>query len=134
MKKILYSLLFISGFIGAQVHTTYLWHMHQPTYWGEKSKADPNRYQLVKESEDLKNSGQNNYSDGLAHPLNNLSEIFGLADRVNAYQYQPKNAVGSISSLPKAGAQMTYGGSLIENINSLGAANQWGYSSGWKMM
>lgn len=132
MKKILYSLLFISGFIGAQVHTTYLWHMHQPTYWGEKSKADPNRYQLVKESEDLKNSGQNNYSDGLAHPLNNLSEIFGLADRVNAYQYQPKNAVGSISSLPKAGAQMTYGGSLIENINSLGAANQWGYSSGWK--
>lgn len=132
MKKILYSLLFISGFIGAQVHTTYLWHMHQPTYWGEKSKADPNRYQLVKESEDLKNSGQNNYSDGLAHPLNNLSEIFGLADRVNAYQYQPKNAVGSISSLPKAGAQMTYGGSLIENLNSLGAANQWGYSSGWK--
>lgn len=132
MKKILYSLLFISGFLGAQVQTTYLWHMHQPTYWGETSKSNPNRYQMVKESEDLKNSGQNTYSDGLAHPLNNLSEIFGLADRVNAYQYQPKNAVSSISSYAKAGAQMTYGGSLIENLNSLGAANQWGYSSGWK--
>lgn len=132
MKKILYSLLFISGFIGAQVHTTYLWHMHQPTYWGEKSKADPNRYQMVKESQDLKNSGQNTYSDGLAHPTNNLEEIFGLSDRVNAYQYQPRNAVNSIKYLPKAGAQITYGGSLMENINSLGAANQWGYSSGWK--
>lgn len=122
--------LSVKGF--SQVHTSYLWHMHQPTYWGETSKSDPNRYQLVKESEDLKNSGQSNYSDGLAHPLNNLNEIFNLNDRINAYQYQPKNAVSSISGYPKAGAQMTYGGSLIENINSLGDANQWGYSSGWK--
>ena len=116
----------------AQVHYTYLWHMHQPTYWGEVSVSNPYRYQMVNESEDLKNSGGNIYSDGLAHPLNNLNEIFSLPDRVNAYQYQPKNAVQSIMGNPKAGAQLTYGGSLIENLNSLGAANQWGYSTNWK--
>lgn len=124
---------FLITFIShAQVHTTYLWHLHQPTYWGEVSLQNPNRYQMVKESQDMKLGGQNTYSDGLAHPLNNLEEIFGLADRVNAYQYQPKNAIQSIMAHAKAGAQVTYGGSLIENINSLGAANQWGYSADWK--
>lgn len=133
MKKItVIALFFIQNILFSQVHTTYLWHMHQPTYWGEVSQSNPNRYQMVKESQDLKMSGGNTYSDGLAHPLNNLEEIFGLADRVNAYQYQPKNAVQSIMGYAKAGAQMTYGGSLIENLNSLGAVNQWGYSSGWK--
>lgn len=133
MKNIFITLLFcFSILITAQVHTSYLWHMHQPTYWGEVSQSDPNRYQMVKESQDLKLSGQNTYADGLAHPLNNLEEIFALPDRINAYQYQPKNAVQSISGLPKAGAQMTYGGSLIENINSLAAINQWGYVSNWK--
>lgn len=125
-------LLFWGMILNAQVHTSYLWHLHQPTYWGDTSKADPNRYQTVKESQDLKTSGQNTYSDGLAHPLNDLVEIFSLADRVNAYQFQPKNAIQSIMGNPKAGAQVTYGGSLIENINSLGAANQWGYSPSWK--
>jgi hypothetical protein len=132
MRKLLSTLLFASIFINSQIHTTYLWHMHQPTYWGETSQNNSNRYQLVKESQDLKMSGGNIYSDGLAHPLNDLEQIFSLPDRVNAYQYQPKNAVQSISLYPKAGAQMTYGGSLIENLNSLGNANQWGYSSGWK--
>ncbi len=129
-------LLFIAFLLSlnsyTQVHTTYLWHMHQPTYWGEVSQQNTNRYQLVKESQDMKLGGQNTYADGLAHPLNNLEEIFGLPDRVNAYQYQPKNAVQSIMGNAKAGAQMTYGGSLIENLNSLGASNQWGYSNGWK--
>ncbi len=133
MKLKLLFVVFVSNIaINAQVHTTYLWHMHQPTYWGEVSQQNSNRYQMVKESQDLKINGQNTYSDGLAHPLNNLEEIFGLPDRVNAYQFQPKNAVQSIMSYAKAGAQMTYGGSLIESLNSLGAANQWGYSAGWK--
>ncbi|SEG37267.1 Por secretion system C-terminal sorting domain-containing protein [Halpernia humi] len=133
MKKIvlIFALIFVAIF-HAQVQTTYLWHMHQPTYWGETSKINPNRYQTVKESQDLKMSGGNTYSDGLAHPLNDLNEIFGSADRVNAYQFAPKNAVNSIRSLPNAGAQITYGGSLIENINSLAAANQWGYVPSWK--
>lgn len=133
MRKILISLsLLLTTITYSQVHTTYLWHMHQPIYWGEISQADPNRYQLVKESHDLKMNGGNIYSDGLAHPLNNLEEIFSKPDRVNAYQYMPHNAVQSILSYPDAGAQMTYGGSLIENINSLAAVNQWGYSPSWK--
>jgi hypothetical protein len=89
MKKtatIIFLLISIQSF--TQVHTSYLWHMHQPTYWGEVSQSNPNRYQLVKESQDLKINGTNTYADGLAHPLNNLEEIFGLPDRVNAYQFQ----------------------------------------------
>lgn len=124
-------LVFNSG-INAQVQTTYLWHLHQPTYWGDKSISNPFRSQLLKESQALKLSGQNTYSDGLAHPLNNLEEIFSLPDRVQAYQYKCKNAVSSIMGFPKAGAQITYGGSLLESINSLATTNQWGYQNNWQ--
>ncbi|UMY66904.1 MULTISPECIES: starch-binding protein [unclassified Flavobacterium] len=116
----------------AQVQTSYLWHLHQPTYWGDVSLSNPNRSQLLKESQDLKMSGQNTYSDGLAHPLNDLEQIFSLPDRVQAYQYKPKNAVQSIMGYPKAGAQITYGGSLLESINSLAPTGQWGYQPTWK--
>lgn len=117
----------------SQVHTTYLWHMQQPIYWPEKSKQAPFRYQSVKESNDLKASGDswNMYSDGKSHPLNNLQEIFGKDDRVNAYQHGPKNSVNTIKSHPEAGAQVNYSGCLIENVNSLANANQWGYYPNW---
>lgn len=134
MKKILLPLLILFGSFfnsQAQVHTTYLWHLHQPTYWGDVSNFNPNRYQIVKESQDLKMSGANNDVNGLPHPTNNLQEIFGSGDRVAAYQYAPKNAINSIRDLPESGAQITYGGSLLENVNSLAKANQWGYSNSW---
>ena len=105
--------------------------MHQPTYWGDISKVNPNRYQVVKESQDLKVTGQNNDVNGLAHPTNDLVQIFSTGDRVAAYQYAPKNAISSIKDLPEAGAQITYGGSLLENVNSLAQANQWGYNNTW---
>lgn len=132
MKKILILLCVLTYFKSqAQVHTSYLWHLHQPTYWGDISKKNPNRYQMVKESMDLKTSGQNNDKNGLAHPTNNLQEIFSAGDRVAAYQFAPKNAINAIKDLPEAGAQITYGGSLMENVNELAQANQWGYSSSW---
>ncbi|QLC65725.1 starch-binding protein [Flavobacterium sp. LPB0248] len=135
MKKnllLFYTLLFFPiAFLQAQVNTSYLWHLHQPTYWGDVSKKNPNRYQIVKESQDLKMSGANNDKNGLAHPTNNLEEIFGAGDRVAAYQFAPKNAINSIRDLAKAGAQITYGGSLMENVNELAQANQWGYSNSW---
>jgi hypothetical protein len=134
MKKnllLFYVLLIPFVFVKAQVNTTYLWHLHQPTYWGDLSKKNPNRYQIVKESQDLKVSGANNDKNGLAHPTNNLEEIFGIGDRVAAYQFAPKNAINSIRDLAKAGAQITYGGSLMENINELAQSNQWGYSNSW---
>ncbi|WP_343586252.1 starch-binding protein [Flavobacterium sp.] len=134
MKKhllLFYALFAPFLFLQAQVHTSYLWHLHQPTYWGDISKKNPNRYQIVKESQDLKVSGANNDKNGLAHPTNNLEEIFGAGDRVAAYQFAPKNAINSIRDLSKAGAQITYGGSLMENVNELAQANQWGYSNSW---
>ena len=133
MKKVQIIIILFASFFTtqAQVHTTYLWHLHQPTYWGDVSKVNPNRYQIVKESQDLKFSGTNSDSNGLAHPTNNLQEIFGSGDRVAAYQFAPKNAINSIRDLPESGAQITYGGSLLENVNSLAQANQWGYSNTW---
>ena len=69
MKRINLFLAFLvfASSVFAQVHTTYLWHMQQPTYWPEKSKADPNRYQAVMESHNLKTSGDSRsiYSDGI---------------------------------------------------------------------
>ena len=116
----------------SQVHTTYLWHLQQPIYWPEKSIWNPHRYQTVRESDYLKFNGGNMYSDGQAHPLNNLSDIFGNDDRKAVYQYRAKDAVQSLLGFPEAGAQVNYSGVLIENVNSLAGNNQWGYSSGWQ--
>jgi uncharacterized protein YjdB len=127
----LITLLSITGSIFSQVHTTYLWHMDQPIYWGEKSQSNPNACQYVKESQDLKNTGGNKYSDGLSHPLADLFDIFGKADRVAAYQWEPKTAIGMLSDLSNAGAQVSFSGDLMQNCNSLGQANQWGYSPSW---
>ncbi len=133
MKKLLL-ILFITINLSsyAQVHTTYLWHLQQPNYWPDVSVTNPFSYQKVQESHFLKTNGQNVYSDGLAHPLNNLEEIFSKPDRVNVYQWGTKNAIESIDHLPEAGAQVNYGGCLIENINSLATLNQWGYVNNWK--
>lgn len=133
MRKYILSILFLGVCmtVQSQVHTSYLWHLHQPTYWGDVSQINPFRYQMVKESQDLKFSGANNDVNGLAHPTNDLEEIFGKGDRVNAYQHGCKNSIGTIKDLPEAGAQLTYGGSLMENINDLAQHNQWGYYPNW---
>lgn len=133
MKKIFQFLAFIFAFsLFSQVHTTYLWHMQQPIYWPEKSVSNPFEYQKVWESNFLKNNGGNLYASGLHHPLNNLEEIFGKADRVNAYQWETKNAINSIRHHINAGAQVNYGACLIENMNSLSEKNAWGYVPNWQ--
>lgn len=122
------------GFSAAhsQVHTTYLWHLQQPIYWPDKSVANPFEYQKVWESEQLKNSGGNNYTgSSYAHPRNNLPEIFGKADRVNVYQWEARHSINSIRHLAEAGAQVNYGACLIENIQTLSDNNAWGYVSNW---
>lgn len=116
----------------SQVHTTYLWHLQQPNYWPEQSQSDPYHYQAVWESEYLKNNNGNWYSDGQQHPLNDLMEIFNKDDRKAVYQYRAKDAVQSLLGFSEAGAQVNYSGCLIENVNSLANAGQWGYSSGWQ--
>jgi hypothetical protein len=135
MKKNALLSLLLTLFIGtafSQVSTTYLWHMDQPIYWPEKGLSNPKHYQCVKESQDLKSSSNPlNYGGGSYHPLNDLYEIFAKPDRVAAYQYKPGNTVGNMTYTPDAGAQVSYSGCLIENVNSLANAGQWGYYSGW---
>ncbi|MCX6266631.1 MAG: hypothetical protein NTW16_04645, partial [Bacteroidetes bacterium] len=134
MKKLLFSVsLLIASLTGfAQVHTSYLWHLEQPVYWPETSIWNANEHQSVWESQYLKLNNGNWYSDGLQHPLNNLEEIFGNDDRKAVYQYRTKDAVQSLQHLPEAGAQVNYSGCLMENVNSLAGAGQWGYNQGWQ--
>ncbi|MCD4736638.1 MAG: hypothetical protein K8R53_11385, partial [Bacteroidales bacterium] len=135
MKKTLAILIIFilpSTLLLSQVHTTYLWHLQQPNYWPEQSQWDVYHYQAVWESEYLKNNNGNWYSDGQQHPLNNLMEIFNKDDRKAVYQWRTKNAVQSLLGHSEAGAQVNYSGCLIENVNSLANAGQWGYNNGWQ--
>ncbi len=135
MKRLIFfSLIFVfsANFLISQVHTSYLWHLQQPIYWPEAGQSNPYHYQAVKESHDIKTSGGNNYGTGTSHPTNNLQEIFSKQDRVNVYQHRVKDAVNAITWHNEAGAQVNYSGCLIENVNSLADANQWGYYSGWE--
>ena len=134
MKNKLAFLIFIllSFNVYSQVHTSYLWHLQQPIYWPEQSQAEPAQYQPAWESHFLKTNGGNIYPDGKAHPLNDLEEIFGKDDRKAAYQYRTKESIETLLSLPDAGAQVNYSGCLMENVNSLANAGQWGYSPDWQ--
>lgn len=141
MKRRIHTMLRLSliiiwiytGNISAQkVYTSYLWHMDQPVYWPDKSIDKPQSRQYAEESQRLKLNGTNNYPESpVAHPTNNLEAIFSKADRVNAYQTAPRNAISSIKHLPNAGAQLSISGGLLENIQSLANKNQWGYHTGW---
>ena len=75
------------------------WHMHQPIYWNDRSRvSSTDRYENVVESIQMKNSGDR-------HPENDLDEIFGKDDRVAAYQYRMRDALGAIGGgHPNSGA------------------------------
>ncbi|MBI5168105.1 MAG: hypothetical protein HZA61_01315 [Candidatus Eisenbacteria bacterium] len=104
----------------APIHTTYLWHMHQPIYWPERSTWNGTAYEYAYETMSL------------GHSQNDLGTIFGSDDRVHDYQDYPKSALSSVLDLPDAGAQVSFAGSLIQNLNSLGAANWNGkYGASW---
>jgi hypothetical protein len=107
------------------VHTSWLWHLHQPIYWPDRRNYGTDHYENAWDTIQQQNAGR-------AHPSPEiLSQIFGLSDRVNAYQAQPKTTVGYLLGYPNAGAQVSYSGALIENVQSLAIANQLGYTSGW---
>jgi hypothetical protein len=116
----------------SQVHTSYLWHLEQPVYWPETSTWNAFEHQNAWESQYLKWNNGNWYPDGLQHPLNNLQDIFGNDDRKAVYQYRTKDAVQLLLHLPEAGAQVNYSGCLLQNVNSLSGAGQWGYNPGWQ--
>jgi len=84
------------------IHVTYLWHMHQPIYFP---------YESVNQTD---NSGRFNFS------------VRGVHDsRTGAYGEWPKNAVQQGTDLPHAGVQVSFSGSLMENMDGL-------YGTGWR--
>ncbi len=119
--------LFVIGFFTissvafSQVYTTYHWHMQQPIYWPEVSGWNSRTYEKAYES----------MIGGRPHPENDLYQIFGWADRVAAYQYRVRDSIAAILP-PNGGAQMSYSGCLVENIESLASAGVLGYDDGWE--
>ena len=106
------------------VHTTWLWHLHQPIYWPDRA---PNNHPF-----DHYQNAWDTIQLGNVHPSDtSLTTVFGEADRVNAYQGEPSGTVNGLRSYANAGAQVNYSGALMENIQSLAAQNQLGYASGW---
>lgn len=107
-----------------QLHFTYMWHLEQPIYWPDRQSTGADRYERAWETIQRLDAGA-------PHPQDNLRAIFGLDDRVAVYQYRVRDSISAISGAPEAGAQVSYSGGLIENITSLGGANQLGYSPSW---
>lgn len=113
--------VFVASAPAEPVHTTYLWHMHQPIYWPDHSTWTPTRYETAYETITL------------GHSENDEFTIFDKDDRVAAYQWSPKDAISSILDLPDAGAQVSFAAALIENVQSLADAGWNGgrYASNW---
>ena len=109
----------------ASVHTTWLWHLHQPIYWPDRRHYSADHYENAWDTIQQQNAGR-------LHPSPEvLNTIFGEADRVNAYQGEPGSTINGLLGYPNAGAQLNYSGALMENVQSLAAAGQLGYHSGW---
>jgi hypothetical protein len=107
------------------LHTTWLWHLHQPIYWPDRRVTGSDHYEAAWDTIQQQNAGRPHPSPEV------LNNIFGLADRVAAYQSRPHDALNSILSYPNAGAQCSFSGALMENVQSLGAVGQLGYAANW---
>lgn len=109
------------------VKVSRFWHNHQPLYWPEwNSNPQNKRVQFAWDSIVLK-PGQI-YDSSRQHPENDLNAIFGVDDRKKAYQDGPRNSVAGVN---QGGYAMSYSGSLMNNVWSLGANNQLGYGGNW---
>jgi hypothetical protein len=97
--------------------------MQQPIYWPNKLPSNPNTYQKAYDSLHLKSSQG-------GHPRDDIDGIFGKADRINDYQHYAVDAIQSCQQYPDMGAQVSFSGCLIENLNNL-AENNHIYAPGW---
>ncbi|HUJ70968.1 MAG TPA: carbohydrate binding domain-containing protein, partial [Verrucomicrobiae bacterium] len=137
MKKVIWRTIFWSGVIfqlAAQfaaatttgVHTSWMWHMHQPIYWPDRAPANHfgDHYQNAYDTIQLQAAGS-------PVPSDDLSGTFGDVNRINDYSYYPHDMLQQLSGLPNAGGQLNYSGALMENVASL-ASHSWnGYPSNW---
>lgn len=117
-------IVFQSSAQAEKLHFTYLWHLEQPIYWPDQQISGQDRYETAWQSI-LRTDA------GAANPENNLRDIFGWPDRVAVYQHRARDSIAAMLTHPEAGAQISYSGGLIENVQSLGAAGQLGYGSNW---
>ncbi len=124
-------LAFDTAEANGNVFVSRFWHNHQPIYWPEwNSNGSQNqRVQYAWDSIVLKPTQNYGGLSPSRHPENNLTDIFGLDDRRNAYQSGPRNSLANLNSA--AGFALSYSGSLIDNIRQLGGLNQLGYGSSW---
>lgn len=103
----------------------YLWHLHQPLYWPSAISSATPRMERAWETIQRQDQGRQ-------HPNpEKLRDIFSVDDRIHVYQWRMADSVRSLQSHPWSGAQVSYSGSLMENINSLGQAYALGYSPSW---
>ncbi|MGA0854782.1 MAG: hypothetical protein ACO3RK_08215, partial [Luteolibacter sp.] len=114
-----------------KVHVSRFWHNHQPTYWPEwnGNGSQTSRVQYAWDSIVMKSTQTYGGLSPKQHPENNLTDIFGLNDRLNAYQSGPRNSLASFNNA--GGFAISYSGSLIDNVRQLGSLGQLGYGSGW---
>ncbi len=80
------------------IHVTYLWHMHQPIYYPRMGVAD------------IDAAGLFSFSVRGVHDM-----------RTGPYTDWPRNAVqgGADRGLPHAGVQLSFSGSLMENLDGI---------------
>ncbi|MBW7872713.1 MAG: T9SS type A sorting domain-containing protein [Ignavibacteriales bacterium] len=92
------------------IYIAFLWHMHQPIYWPYESVVQTDA------------NGRFPFS---------VTDIHN--QRLGPYNSWPKNAVqkGINANMPHFGAQVSFSGSLVENLNAL-EANGNGNFSNWK--
>jgi len=109
-KAVFYSFLALLAAGGSEsqaqnpIHVSYQWHMHQPIYYPYESPNDTD--------------ANNRFS----------FSVRGVHDeRSGNYGDWPKNAIqqGADRNMPHAGAQSSFSGSLMENMNNL-------YGTGWR--
>jgi hypothetical protein len=110
----------LTCFASNSLHTTWLWHLHQPIYWPDRRASGDDQYEAAWDTIQQQDAGR-------PHPAPEvLRNIFGLDDRRNAYQSGPRNSLANITGYGKAGVQISYSGALMENVQSLGGAGQLG--------
>lgn len=110
------------------VHTSWLWHLHQPIYWPDRAPANHpfDHYQNAWDTLQLDNSGFGHPSD------TSLESVFSDADRISAYQGEPNTVLQDLNSYANSGAQVNYSGALMENVQSLAQGDpSMGYSTTW---
>lgn len=105
------------------VHTSWMWHMHQPIYWPDRAPANHfgDHYQTAWDTMQLQDGG-------FTHPTGDPSmrTTFGDDNRVHDYQDYPYGVLTAIGGFaPNSGGQMSFSGALMENISSLSAASQY---------